>query len=190
VPRFDKLLILDLDETLIFGTPTPLAHPPDFRAEPYHVYRRPQVAAFLDYCLDAFEVAVWTSASRGYAGDIVRNLFPAPERLSFLWSVERCTNHRNLETMQSHWLKDLNKVRRRGYPLERVLMVDDSPEKLARSYGNLVRVSTWEGDPADDELGHLAAYLETLGAVPSVRAVEKRGWRHRIAAPMAFPTKP
>ena len=45
-----KLLILDLDETLIFATERPLTREADFRVGPYHVYGRPGLADFLDQC--------------------------------------------------------------------------------------------------------------------------------------------
>ena len=43
-------------------------------------------------------------------------------------------------------------------------------------------VSEFLGDPADDELPRLAAYLDTLRDVQNVRAIEKRRWRERIDA--------
>jgi RNA polymerase II subunit A small phosphatase-like protein len=60
-----------------------------------------------------------------------------------------------------------------------VLIVDDSPEKHIKNYGNLIRVSSFEGSIADDELRWLARYLQELSTVTNVRAVEKRGWRSR-----------
>jgi len=69
--------------------------------------------------------------------------------------------------------------KRRGYALERVLVVDDSPEKHTRNYGNLVRVEPFLGDPSDDELSHLARYLPTLAKAENVRSIEKRRWRQR-----------
>jgi carboxy-terminal domain RNA polymerase II polypeptide A small phosphatase len=56
-------------------------------------------------------------------------------------------------------------------------MVDDSPEKHTRNYGNLVRVAPFTGDPADTELASLARYLRQLATQPNVRCIEKRGWR-------------
>ena len=41
-------------------------------------------------------------------------------------------------------IKNLNKVRRRGYRLERVIAVDDDPRKFVHSYGNLVAVHPYE----------------------------------------------
>jgi len=53
--------------------------------------------------------------------------------------------------------------------------VDDSPEKLSRNYGNLVRVQPYAGG-MDDVLELLAGYLATLSEEHDVRRVEKRGW--------------
>lgn len=75
-------------------------------------------------------------------------------------------------------VKDLKTIRRVGYELERVIVVDDTAKKHERNYGNLVRVRPFEGQLDDDELLYLATYLETLAGVDDVRVVEKRGWRH------------
>ena len=86
------------------------------------------------------------------------------------------------DTGEYRGLKCLKKVKRLGWRLESVVAVDDSPWKHVRDYGNLVTVSEFLGDPADDELPRLAAYLDTLRDVPNVRAIEKRRWRERIDA--------
>jgi RNA polymerase II subunit A small phosphatase-like protein len=69
----DKLLILDLDETLVFATEEPLPgrRAADFRVGPYHVYKRPHLDTFLAACRSWFEMAVWTSASPLYAAQVV-----------------------------------------------------------------------------------------------------------------------
>src|SRR5687768_16223889 len=67
-----KLLILDLDETLIHATQTPLERPAEFRVGPYAVYRRPHLELFLAQCLGWFEVAVWSSSSPLYAREVVQ----------------------------------------------------------------------------------------------------------------------
>jgi len=53
-----KLLILDLDETLIYATAEKLQREPDLRVGQYFVYKRPFVEPFLDVCFESFEVAV------------------------------------------------------------------------------------------------------------------------------------
>jgi RNA polymerase II subunit A small phosphatase-like protein len=52
------LLILDLDETLIYATEVPLDRPADFVVYDYHVYCRPGLAEFLQACARHFELAV------------------------------------------------------------------------------------------------------------------------------------
>ncbi len=176
----EPLLILDLDEALIFATETPLAGPADFRAGPYFVYKRPFVDAFLATMRPLFRLAVWTSSGSDYAAAIVDALFGSPPDLEFLWTRERCTPRIDEFSGEPVWIKDLKKVKRRGHPLDQVLMVDDSPEKLARNHGNLIRVTPFEGDPADDELSDLAVYLKRIHAEDDFRSIEKRNWRSRL----------
>ena len=57
-------------------------------------------------------------------------------------------------------------------------MVDDTPQKLERNYGNLVRVTEWLGETQDRELLLLTQYLRDLKDVANVRSVEKRGWQN------------
>jgi RNA polymerase II subunit A small phosphatase-like protein len=176
-----KLLVLDLDETLIHATETALAHAPDFSVGPYHVYKRPHLAAFLAEALASFDVAVWTASGERYAAQVLERLFE-PGALKFVWSSRRCTTARDWRTGEYTTVKNLAKLKRHGYRLESVIAVDDTPSKYARSYGNLVTVREFVGDRADDELVLLARYLRTLLPSPNVRTIEKRGWRDRIGA--------
>ena len=171
------LLILDLDETLVHARRTPLPHAPDFTIAPYVLYRRPGLDAFLQHVAVHFRLAVWTSSSPAYAQAVVSHVFESPPQLVFVWASDRCTMRRDVESDTWAQTKPLSKLRRRGYDLRRVLVVDDSPEKHTRNYGNLVTVQAFEGDPADDELPRLARYLEQLAPEPDYRQVEKRRWR-------------
>jgi RNA polymerase II subunit A small phosphatase-like protein len=56
-------------------------------------------------------------------------------------------------------------------------MVDDTPEKLSKHYGNLVRVKEYLGQEEDSELKILINFLTYLKSVQSVRKIEKRGWQ-------------
>ena len=136
-----KLLILDLDETLIHGCPG--ASGADFLAAGIPVFIRPGARAFLEQMATTFDLAVWTSASSDYASEIVSVLFPVPPQ--FLWCRERCVRWFNPEKCETEYVKDLKKLRRQGRDLAHVLVVDDSPEKLARNYGNLVRMPPFTG---------------------------------------------
>lgn len=172
-------LVLDLDETLIHAATKPLVTEPDFQVGPFSVYRRPYLAEFLESCFSSFEVAVWTSAGRDYASEVIGPVFGA-RPLNFFWSSERCTQRTNLDTYERYTVKDLKKIKRLGISLDRVLMVDDSPEKLERNYGNHVWIRPFEGDPEDSELPPLARYLESISDVPDFRRIEKRHWRRQV----------
>ena len=176
-----KLLVLDLDETLIFATEAELARPSDHQVGRYFIYRRPYLREFLAHVAKSFEVAVWTASTRLYADAICQQIFEYEP--SFVWARERCTHRRNVEFDSWEHHKSLGKIKKRGYDLASVIAVDDTPEKYAKSYGNLVRVSPYWGDPGDDELSLLASYLDKLAQVPNVRSVEKRGWRTRVDQP-------
>ncbi len=91
------------------------------------------------------------------------------------------------DTREAYWVKDLKKIRRRGYPLERVIVVDDTSRKHERNYGNLVHVQEFTGSTQDDELLHLGRYLVSLSTAPNVRGVEKRDWRRRLLAGESSP---
>ena len=175
------LVIFDLDETLVYGAEAPLDRPCDFMAgDQYFVYRRPYVGELLADCLQAFDVAVWTSAGSDYGLEVVKALFPDPARLKFVWARERCTWRPDHESGVTHWVKNLKKVKVAGYDLGRVLMVDDSREKLKLQYGNHILVRSYLGAPRDDELPALRRYLKLLDPVEDVRRVEKRTWRQRV----------
>jgi RNA polymerase II subunit A small phosphatase-like protein len=175
-----KLLILDLDETLIHSVEAPLARDPDFTFERYHVYKRPGVDDFIRHAGSLFELAVWSASTADYASAVVAQLFPPSVSLSFVWARDRCTRRFNPARYSHWWIKDLKKVKKRGYDLKSVLMVDDTAAGLTRQYGNLVRVTSFEGDTADNELYLLRAYLSSLAEVEDVRQVEKRGWHATV----------
>ena len=166
-----KLLVIDLDETLIHGCPEAVGG--DFLAAGIPVFIRPGARDFLIKMADFYEIAVWTSATSDYAADIVRELFSSPPQ--FVWCRERCVRRLNPETLEVEFVKDLKKLRRLGWDLASVIVVDDSPEKLSRNYGNLVRVQPYAGG-MDDVLELLAGYLAKLSEEQDVRRIEKRGW--------------
>jgi len=173
-----QLLILDIDETLVYASETPLPNPqPDFEVGPYAVYRRPYLTDFLTATADWFDLAVWSSASSSYVHGVVSALFTDFSSLCFVWSAEKCTQRFDPEYRTYHSVKKLKKVVKAGYPLERIVMVDDSPEKLSQNYGNHVRIHPYTGDHNDTELRDLLPFLNWLRTVKNVRSVEKRNWR-------------
>ena len=176
-PTTRPLLILDLDETLIYGAESRLDRDADFRVGPFHVYKRPHLAEFLRDTATYFDLAIWSSASSDDVEEIADQLLPLVPEWQFVWSRHRCVQRMHPELMQTYFVKDLKKVKRHGRTLDRVLIVDDTRLKVSRNYGNAIYISPFEGCDRDDELRRLAPYVNSLRFEPDFRKVEKRGWR-------------
>jgi TFIIF-interacting CTD phosphatase-like protein len=178
------LLILDLDETLVYSTAEPRDDlgPSDLQIGEYCVYRRPCLDEFLGFVATCFDLAVWSSAGSAYVSALVGYLFSTPSSLRFVWASERCTRRFHPENQDYYWVKDLKKVKRAGFALQRVLMIDDTPEKLERNYGNHLRIRPFEGQADDTELRDLIPFLCWLCSVEDLRSVEKRNWRQFVRA--------
>lgn len=175
-PNDNPLLILDLDETLIYSSEERLAIPHDFIVGPFFVHQRPGLERFVVGCAGLFQLAVWSSASADYVSAIVQHIFPPTTEPIFVWSRERCQQRLDPELREEYFLKDLKKVKRAGFDLDRVLVIEDTPQKVQRNYGNAIYVAPFLGQP-DDELDHLLGYLNAIQNVPRFRKLEKRGWR-------------
>lgn len=180
------LLVLDLDETLIHAREQPLEHAADFEVMGYHVYTRPHLERFIVECSARFRLAVWSAATDDYVRAIVERIFPPAHRPELIWGRSRCTWAVDRARVREEgfldpaihcgYVKKLAKLKRRGFRLERVLIVDDTPAKCVDNYGNALYVRPFEGARDDEELPVLSRYLGTLADVPDVRRLEKRGW--------------
>jgi TFIIF-interacting CTD phosphatase-like protein len=173
----DILLILDIDETLLHASEKRLERDPDFRVGQYFVYVRPYLRVFLQRCEEHFQLAIWSSSSADYLNAIIEKVLPRELNLEFVWSRERCIQRFNGETQELYYVKDLKKVSRKGYDLDRVLIIDDSPEKVERNYGNAIYARPFVGAADDDELRNLGRYLKSVSQLTNVRCIEKRDWR-------------
>ena len=137
-PETPILLILDLDETLIHAAEESLGHEHDFLVGPYRVYRRPHLAEFLTSCSAAFRLAVWPSASDDHVREVVGRIIPPGVDLAFAWGRSRCVRRYDPELFEEHPFKDLKKVKRLGYPLDRILIAENTPRKVVRNYQRIV----------------------------------------------------
>jgi TFIIF-interacting CTD phosphatase-like protein len=151
-----RLLVLDLDETLIYTTETPLSRDPHWTFNEYSIYRRPYLDAFLAYCQANFDLGVWSSAGDEYVAFVAQKLFPDPSSLKFVWGGSRCI-HRSSGITN---IKDLRKLQRFKYLPHEILIVDDSAEKVSRQPKNLVLIPPYAGDPEDNELSSVIELIE------------------------------
>ena len=172
-----KLLILDLDETLVYGTEEKLDIKEDFTFDKYWVYKRPLLERFLTSIVQHFKIGIWSSAGDEYVTEVVKKIRPDDVQFEIVWARSRCTKRRDQELDLYYWEKRLDKLKKRGFGLEQILIVDDTPHKAKYNFGNAIYIKEFTGDQTDNELILLHDYLLTLKYVDNVRKIEKRNWR-------------
>jgi carboxy-terminal domain RNA polymerase II polypeptide A small phosphatase len=177
--KSDKLIILDLDETLIYATQKELNNPYDFKFDEYFVYKRPHLKDFLVDISKHFSIGVWSSAGDDYVHEIIRNIKPDNVEFEVVWGRSKCSLRRDPVFDTYCFEKRLDKLKKKGFRLEQILVVDDSPEKSRTNHGNAIHIQEFTGDLTDNELQFLYDYLLTFKSTENVRMVEKRRWRQR-----------
>lgn len=175
--KSDKLLILDLDETLIHATEKELGFSADFQYDKYFVHKRPHLDQFLSDISKHFTIGVWSSADDIYVTEIVNKIKPNNVNFEIVWGRSRCSPKRDYTFDNYYFEKRLDKLKKKGFRLEKIIIVDDSPEKSRNNYGNAIYIKEFSGGTTDEELKHLHDYLLTLKNVDNIRTIEKRGWR-------------
>lgn len=153
------LLIFDLDETLVHARNTELPWPCAFKCGYYFVYVRPHLSEMLAHVTGVYDIAVWSSSSRSYVDQVVSQIFSSDLPLKFAWCVDQCVQRADPFSGGYVYIKDLRKARKFGYDVERMVMVDDSAEKVARQPGSHLLVSPFTGDANDQELLSLVRQL-------------------------------
>ena len=177
VENSDKLLILDLDETLIYASNTELEFLADFKFDKYFVYKRPHLDKFLFDISEHFSIGIWSSADDIYVNQIVQKIKPDNVEFEIVWGRSRCSLKRN-DTFDTYFYeKRIDKLKKKGFRLEQIIIVDDTPEKSRNNYGNAIYINEFKGDKSDEELKYLFDYLLTLKNVENVRTIEKRNWK-------------
>jgi len=181
------LLILDIDETLIFASKSKLKRAEDCKVFDYYVYERPNLETFLEQLGLNYKLAIWSSASDDYVDEVVNQTILNKYQFEFIWGRSKATYRRNYEndeqriysndSLHYHYVKSLKKVKKLGFKIERILIVDDSPHKSMLNYGNAIYPKAYEGELEDDELLKLIKYLEVIRCEPNFRTIEKRSWR-------------
>jgi NLI interacting factor-like phosphatase len=175
-----KLLICDLDETLIHTSETELAYKADFYFDNYFVYYRPWLFEFLNLISIDFKIGIWSSASDDYVQEITKQIFPAELKPIFVYGRSKCVIRRDLENDKYIYEKRIEKLKTLGFSKEEILIIDDSKEKLRTNYGNAIYVNEFLGNKDDNELEKVYKYIQIIKNEKNYREIEKRFWRSRI----------
>jgi RNA polymerase II subunit A small phosphatase-like protein len=187
-PEKELLLIFDLDETLVHATKSQLNRLPDFEVGEYKIYKRPDFDTFINQCNEKYKIAVWSSADDKYVKETVKKLFPNHIKLEFVWTRLNCSIKivrkpliEGIEdgiTYKEHqWIKPLNRIKRKGIGIKRMLIIDNSPYKVVESKENALIIPSFEGEEKDSELLRLYDFLANYDDIKDVRKVDKENWQ-------------
>ena len=172
-----KTLVLDLNETLVHcvepldGVPsTVLSVPlPDGTLVRAGINLRPYLRECLVRASQHFEVIVFTSSHRCYADAVLDYLDPGRELVHHRLYRDHCI------LAHGYYIKDLRMLA--GRRLQDMVIVDNSVHCFGYQLDNGVPIVSWYDDPHDQELKHLADYLEILKDLPDTREANRRNFK-------------
>lgn len=175
-----KILVLDLDETLIHshhdgvlrqtvkpGTPSDFTirviidrHPVKFS-----VHERPHVDFFLSVVSQWYELVVFTASMEVYGSSVADKLDRGRGILKRRYFRQHCT----MEV--GGYTKDLSAI----HPdLSSICILDNSPGAYRKFPHNAIPIPSWFSDPNDTCLLNLLPFLDALRFTSDVRSVLSR----------------
>jgi Dullard-like phosphatase family protein len=158
---YKKLLVLDLDETLIHTDF-------DYRFESHMKYLkmylddeentlpiniRPHVFEFLEFSAKYFDIVLFTASCKEYANTIVEYLDPEKKLFKLVLSREHCVVYKNL------YLKFLEIF---DVPMKDCIIVDNSIYSFAYNLSNGILVTSYYNEEEDIDLLSLKEFLEVV----------------------------
>ncbi|OMJ65335.1 hypothetical protein SteCoe_38454 [Stentor coeruleus] len=159
--RFEKTLILDLDETLIHSSYTGICdhHLQGIPNIDFSV--RPYARELLEYASNNFELVIFTASQKSYADRILNFLDPNNEFISMRIYREHCIR------TEKGFIKDLRIFS--GRSMKNLILVDNTLLSFAFQLDNGIPISSWYGDKNDNELFKLINFLKIIKEAPDVR---------------------
>ncbi|KAI9221054.1 HAD-like domain-containing protein, partial [Blastocladiella britannica] len=143
-------LVLDLDETLLHCSTTPmqnasLAFSVDFNGTRFDIYGnlRPGVHRFLRKVAQVYEVVIFTASQQVYAERVLQALDPSATLIAHVLHRDHCV------PVLGNYLKDLSSL---GRDLRRTLIVDNAPQAFSYHPANGLPIRSWYDDPSDRAL--------------------------------------
>jgi RNA polymerase II subunit A small phosphatase-like protein len=165
-----RLIVFDLDETLVHATEVALPCPHSFQIGPYFVYVRPFASDLIRFCVSHFEIAVWSSSSERYVETVTAELFGTSFPVAFSWAISKCVQKVDAKSNGYVYIKDLRKALKYGYAADEIIMIDDSPEKLQRQPTRHLCLPAFTGDPLDHELLGVIERVKAMAGLQSATA--------------------
>lgn len=164
-PLGRNTLVLDIDETLVHASveekPSDLIIPVVYRGKSANVYvkLRPGVEEFLDIVSGLFEVVTFTASLPLYASPLMDQLDPKGKLGGKRLYRDHCSRYGDV------LVKDLFRL---GRPLERTIIIDNSPQAFSLQPRNGIPIKSFLGERNDNELMALIPLLRKLAETDDV----------------------
>ncbi|GMR35834.1 hypothetical protein PMAYCL1PPCAC_06029, partial [Pristionchus mayeri] len=175
-----KILVLDLDETLIHshhdGIVRPMVAPgtpPDFTIRVtidrhpvrFSVHARPHVDYFLSVVSQWFDLVVFTASMEVYGSHVADRLDRGRGFLNRRYFRQHCT------VDYGGYTKDLSAIHS---DLSSIFILDNSPGAYRKFPNNAIPIQSWFSDPHDECLLNLLPFLDALRFTSDVRSILSR----------------
>lgn len=170
LPKRSKILVLDLDETLIHST-CRSSGDCDFFVEVlidrssclYYLFKRPHVDHFLKTVAEWYHLVIYTASLREYADPVInwldggRNLFKKRLFRSACVEISPGAHAKNLCLVDAD--------------LSRVCLLDNTAASFAMHPLNGIPIESWTSDRNDTALMDLLPFFDALRFVDDVRSI-------------------
>ena len=140
-----------------------------------HVNIRPHAKELIKNMSKIFEVGVFTASHYCYAEEVVRNLDPNGEYISFLLTRKNC-----VEIDTSVFVKDLRVLQYRE--LENIILIDNAAYSYGLQLDNGIPCVPFYDNPEDKELFKLEEYLKVLAESENCLEFNKKYFKNFLLA--------
>lgn len=178
--RRKPLLVLDLDETLVhsmhYSHPNIDKEDCIYLAEfDYHVYKRPFLEYFLTSVSERYDIGIWSAGTDEYVETIIDLIMPSHVEPIFVFGRSMC----QLRYVHGFrvYVKPLRLLQDFGYCVNKMLIVDDSPEKCVDNFSNAIIPRPYLCNDNDGELLDLLHYLEQIAGSKDLTNHMHYRWR-------------
>ncbi|KAE9590879.1 hypothetical protein Lal_00023351 [Lupinus albus] len=188
-----KLLVLNLNGFLVNRihhtkvNEIPKSRSPDAVYRNFKVFRRPYVEEFMKFCLERFELGIWSSAIEHNVDDALNcSIGSSTKKLLFVWDQNQCldSGFKSLENANKPlFFKELKKIWdqiKKGGPFSasNTLLIDDKPNKAFLNTPHTgIFPEPWKVQDKDDKTldpkGELCLFLEGLANANDVTSYVK-----------------
>lgn len=156
VLNIKKILILDLDETLIHSSLTSYGT--------YVTIKRPFVHIFLNYISQKFDIILFTAAAQEYADPIIDDLDPYNIIFKKRYYRNSCIYSSKNQTL----IKDITII---GNDMKSIAIIDNTPMSYSMQPENGIPIISWYNDKNDNELLKLIPILNIISESKDVRSI-------------------